>query len=634
MAELGIAKKGMPISKKVASDASLNRHLYPAMAFNLEGLKEKACSFAAGFKNNDRRLAFAQTFLFSVVCRFWEAIQNRQPVDLKWPIFMPSSLSPGLIGQFSLNKGQQELARMAGNAAADLDRLEAGYMIGCLYTALIPDDVRSRLGVYYTPPALTKRLLDIAEKAGADWSNHKVLDPACGGGAFLAPLAKRMIEALASAKEAGELIHHLVTHLHGFEIDPFGAWLSHVLLESTIIELCYAADQRLPLLVTVKDTLSEDPKQADYDVIVGNPPYGKIRLTDEERARFKRSLYGHANLYGLFTDQALKHLREGGVVAYVTPTSFLAGNYFKELRKLLVRQARPFIIDFVSARSRIFENVLQETLLLACKKSGRHETGTAHVLQVSNSSKLQVIPVGRFSLPKDDSAPWIIPRSPDQSQMVRRFSAMNHRLRDYGYKVSTGPLVWNRHKSQLREESGPNRYPLIWAEAVTPEGRFVFRAQRKNHQPFFEPRPHEVWVLVKQPCVLLQRTTAKEQNRRLIAAELPSDFLKEHKAVVIENHLNMVVPLDDSPGISTGTIAALLNSRILDQVFRCINGSVAVSAYELEALPLPDPGALMKIEKMIARQASREDIEKEIERIYVEETGLAAHILFLPVDRF
>ena len=66
------------------------------------------------------------------------------------------------------------------------------------------------------------------------------------------------------------------------------------------------------------------------------------------------------------------------------------------------------------------------------------------------------------------------------------------------------------------------------------------------------------------PCVLLQRTTAKEQSRRLIAAELPASFIDKHRAVVIENHLNMVKPLNGVPKVSPAALAVLLNSHVAD----------------------------------------------------------------------
>ena len=119
---------------------------------------------------------------------------------------------------------------------------------------------------------------------------------------------------------------------------------------------------------------------------------------------------------------------------------------------------------------------------------------------------------------------------------------------------------------------------MVWAESVRSEGVFEFRAAKRNHKPYFEPKTNERWVMTDFPCVLLQRTTAKEQCRRLIAAELPPAFIEEHGAVVIENHLNMIKPRNGAPQVAPAALAALLNSGVVDQVFRCINGSVAVSA--------------------------------------------------------
>jgi len=126
---------------------------------------------------------------------------------------------------------------------------------------------------------------------------------------------------------------------------------------------------------------------------------------------------------------------------------------------------------------------------------------------------------------------------------------MPARLADWGYKVSTGPLVWNRYKPQICDSPGEFTVPLIWAECVTGNGRFVFRWQKKSHKPFFRFEERDAWLLVRTPCVLLQRTTAKEQARRLIAAEMPDSFISKHGAVTVENHLNMLIPTTATPVI-------------------------------------------------------------------------------------
>jgi adenine-specific DNA-methyltransferase len=116
--------------------------------------------------------------------------------------------------------------------------------------------------------------------------------------------------------------------------------------------------------------------------------------------------------------------------------------------------------------------------------------------------------------------------------------------------------------------------------------------------------------------VLVQRTTAKEQTRRLIAAALPADLVFRHGAVVIENHLNMVRPITKKPPVSTEVLAAFLNSEAADQAFRCVSGSVAVSAYELEALPLPAPEAMESLAHLVHTGASRDRIERACAQLY------------------
>ena len=181
--------------------------------------------------------------------------------------------------------------------------------------------------------------------------------------------------------------------------------------------------------------------------------------------------------------------------------------------------------------------------------------------------------------------------------------------------MSTGPLVWNRFKDQMRQRPGRCVHPLIWAESVTSTGQFAYRAERRGHAPYFKMEPGDGWLLVEEACVLVQRTTAKEQARRLIAAELPAEFIEEHGGVVVENHLNMVRP-SARPAVTPAAVAAVLNSQVVDQLFRCINGSVAVSAFEMEALPLPSPAAMRKVERLVGRGACRTEIETELARLY------------------
>ena len=563
---------------------------------------------------DEERLGFARAVVFGVVSAYWKELQTVSGRD--WSLCE----LPADVGVSSVPPEAEGQAESIGRAAARLDVLDASYMIGVLYTGMMPARYRARLGAYYTPPALCERLLDMATEAGVDWRSARVLDPACGGGAFLAPLARRMAESQKATcpKIALKNIQH---RLNGFERDPFAAWMSQVFLDVTLEDRCREAGARLQSLVQVCDSLEQIPTSEGFDLVVGNPPYGRIKLSPELRKKFRRSLYGHANLYGVFTDLALRFTRPGGVIAYVTPTSFLAGKYFKALRGLLGREAPPVSIDFIGERKGVFTDVLQEALLATYRCGVDPGVGRVHYTSGRPDGSIKTTSAGAFKLPEKPDQPWLMPRTEAQDALVSRTSMLPYRLADYGYTVSTGPLVWNRHKPSLRNRPGKGRYPLVWAESVRSEGVFEFRAEKRNHKPYFEPKADESWVVTEFPCVLLQRTTAKEQSRRLIAAELPTAFIEKHGAVVIENHLNMIKPLNGAPRVAPAALAVLLNSNVVDQVFRCINGSVAVSAYELGALPLPPPGDIKRIEHLVKKRATRETLERAVERLYSNGTG-------------
>jgi adenine-specific DNA-methyltransferase len=487
------------------------------------------------------------------------------------------------------------------------------HFITSLYPTLLAPHDRSGRGAFYTPTVLVNRLLDQATEEGIDWQTAKVLDPAAGGGAFLIQSALRMREALKRCAPSLALAQ-IETRLMGFELDPVAAGLARNSLEILFADLSGTANRPFRPDVRVCDTLEEMPEPS-FDLVVGNPPYGRVTLTEIQRQRYSRGLYGHANLYGVFTDIALRWARDGGLIAYLTPTSFLAGQYFAALRNLLSSEAPPASIDLVHARSGVFEDVLQETMLAVYRKQRGRRRIQIHYLNVHDERDAHVRRNGTIALPKAASAPWLVPRNPEHGTLIYQLELMTARLGDWGYSVSTGPLVWNRFKPQLRRETnGQNVHPLIWAEAVTADGWFVFRAQKKNHAPYFKLNRGDDWLLVKESCVLLQRTTAKEQPRRLIAAELPPQFVEKHRGVVVENHLNMI-RANGMPKVPAGVVAAIFNSRVLDQVFRCMSGSVAVSAFELEALPLPSPGELAHLTLLVARQDSRA-IDSECDRLY------------------
>src|SRR5690606_17387606 len=122
----------------------------------------------------------------------------------------------------------------------------------------------------------------------------RVLDPASGGGIFLLYAARRMVAALRESEPAFVLAQ-LGQRLKGFELDRHAASLSQNALELLLAPIAQASGRPVPICVKVCNTL-EEPACEQFDLVVGNPPYGRVALTPEQRNRFARGLYGHANL--------------------------------------------------------------------------------------------------------------------------------------------------------------------------------------------------------------------------------------------------------------------------------------------------------------------------------------------------
>ncbi len=122
--------------------------------------------------------------------------------------------------------------------------VESGFLIGQLYTALLPDAVRKALGAFYTPPPLVNRLLELVALTGFDWTRGRIIDPACGGAAFLASVAPLLVESSRHRQPAATL-HDIETRLLGIEVDPFAARMSMVLMDLALYDLTAAAGRPL-----------------------------------------------------------------------------------------------------------------------------------------------------------------------------------------------------------------------------------------------------------------------------------------------------------------------------------------------------------------------------------------------------
>ena len=489
---------------------------------------------------------------------------------------------------------------------SELGFLEATYWLSSLYAIHSDEGHRKELAMFFTPASLTEGLLDDLADQGVDFGTQSFMDPACGGAAFLAPIAMRIRAKLKARRySTKEALKHIERHLHGCDLDKTLCSLSkHFLwmaLHDEIQETGFLPSFRVRAANSLTDLKGQ---LGTVDVVVCNPPYRKMNAAELDPLRkvYADVVEAQPNLYALFIALCVRLLRIGGRAALVTPTSFMSGQYFGRLRTFLIRNSDFEHLGMVSERSGVFMDVEQETALTVLRRRKEKDRPWIQTSVSVVSGAGEYKSVGECTLP-NSGAVWPVPRSVEDVTLLREAAKSRFRLSDYGYRVRIGSYVWNRDTrpkfhslKDARRVKAETAMPLMWSRDIVP-GRTV----RLDNSPAFDGGHRFVDFGTKQhssvitaPCVVMQRVTSNDQPRRLVAAVVSPALFKKYGGFIGENHVVIIEAVDPKPALSPSKMAKLLSANSVDRCFRCISGATNVSSFELNHLALPDPQALRK----------------------------------------
>ncbi|HEV8649692.1 MAG TPA: N-6 DNA methylase [Actinomycetes bacterium] len=480
--------------------------------------------------------------------------------------------------------------------------------LGDAYVCALDAKARAETGRHYTPAVLAAAMWQqTLETLGGD-AGGLVLDLACGTGALLVPPLRTWV-AERGGMQAELALSAVTSVVAGCDLDETAVWLGNVLLAAELLPLWARVPperrRALPAVLTTGDGLQRAVKAR---VVIMNPPYGRVRLAPDERARWSHAVYGHANRYGLFMAGAVDQVEEGGVVTALVPAGWLGGSYFQRLRSFLAERAPLTRVGFVGDRSGVFATgVLQETLVASFTSGAPADRPVSCERIVVGDDRAHRQPMGLGRIPDRPDLPWLLPRDPTDTPLVDAAAAMPARLSDYGWVASTGPLVWNRHRPQLSRYPGEGLVRVVWAADLDGGRLHQDPARDDLRYCLIRNEKDERFLVLGSPAVLVPRTTAPEQPRRLLGTELDRSALERWGGrVVVENHVNVLTCTRPDSPLTPGLLVALLGSEALDRLYRCLTGSVAVSAYELAALPMPDADTLRRWQRHDAGQLGGE----------------------------
>lgn len=502
------------------------------------------------------------------------------------------------------------LARLSNGGATSAAASWHPELFQRLYTALnVPEDIRE-FGKVYTPVEIASYILEELGFAGKRALSGRLLDPAAGCGIFILEAGRRLLQAAGKGPEARSL---LAENLAGLDNDLTAVCLTRVgfglLLSREGHRL--SADTKFGIHLT--DTLNSPREELfpgpdaggsdiklqrgryaeGFDFVVGNPPYGKVPSTDPRVQNFKETIYGHANMYGMFLQFALERLSAKGRLGFIVPKSFASGLYFKRLRRFMLDRIHLDEVLTFGSRTNVFQHsdVLQETVVLMGSRGTNRATVVLKEAQdhlsLANPSDRVEVPLAEVDLGRDFEHVLCTSANRTALDILGRVRRQSKPLEALGLRASTGKFVWNRFKEALHHKSGPNRAPLYWMHNLRPF-RFIPEGHSRNKAAYVELTPKtRSCINAPEDLVLTKRISAKEQKRRIEACFVPASWRPHTEGYFLENHLNFIFKKNPGCAYDLLCLSALLNSKLLDFVFRVFNGNTQVSATELNILPLP-----------------------------------------------
>ncbi len=450
---------------------------------------------------------------------------------------------------------------------------ERHYWIGTFYTLLLEIGERQSLAAYFTPPHLTTNIVTLAQEAGFKPGTHTVIDPAAGGAAFLSTIAASM----RRSKLPAEII---LERLRGMEIESGLARLSETLVGERLggVEVDPASIVRHCDSLRVREI-------GQFDLVVANPPYGRIALADTVGSHWKNVTHsGHINRYALFAELCLRLAKPGGLMALVVPASVMGGPLYDRLRSHIRSKAEIKLLASVIDRDDVFVDVAQDVAVLLARVGKAHQA-TSYVSFGRFAGRNAYKSAGASRLPAEAGGSWLVPLARS------RFPKGGATLSDYGATVRAGYFVWNREKERMKRKGAkPLTVPLIWAKNIR-AGKLCVPTDRKGKGTDFVRFKEDSPSIIRSDALVLQRTTTSSQPRRLVAARIDPATVKKHGGVVSENH---TIVITTAKAVMLKRVLTLLNSKPVDDRYRQLSGTASIAVTLLRTLDLPKPDVLAR----------------------------------------
>ena len=465
-----------------------------------------------------------------------------------------------------------------------------------------------RLGRLFTKKD-TARLMAGMLKLDDKKTVYSILDPGAGTGILAAAAIEEVCKKCPLAKQI---------FITCYENDPvFIPMLENnlerirkkarhdygVKLYVTIYEENYLTDSKNHYTVALFDEVREDR----FDLIVCNPPLDLIDKHSAEADTVGGVTQLKIGAPYLFCRLAAKHLEENGQLVIMLPTLSATSSGLTAFRKemadaLALRKIHLFVGKQKNLKRAI---PLKKSFILAYENGEKGDTVDI-TTSTDNGAKVTALPPVPYGFVVDATDGTLtLPKSVEDTKIVKHISDQPETLASLGLKISTGLIIDSRCEGLLFTDPIKGCVPLIRPSAI--KGGQIRFPQPVKHQ--YISATNERLVQRNKNMIIIKRVPAKSDERFVNAAIYMAAQLPNYRYISTHNKINFIDTVDKNteinPRLAFG-LFALLNSTIYDRYISIMSKSKQINAKEMRDLPLPPRNIIENIgmRLMATRQTS------------------------------
>lgn len=257
-------------------------------------------------------------------------------------------------------------------------------LISSIYEEFL-EHLRKETGAYYTPTDIVSFVLDEVLPWHGDTEEPRILDPACGSGAFLVEAYRRLVYKWHHANPAKrapvDVLRGLLQRcIYGVDINSeavmvtaFSCYLAMLdFIEPKTIWQAVRFPKLIGQNLFIRDFFEIEPRDTggSFDILVGNPPWQSKLGTAASYIHRSKVPVGDQQLAQAFLWHGTEFMTPEGKLCLLMPSKGLLFNgsgpnlnFRRELFKRLRVQA---IVDFSTFRKELFENATGPMAALFC----------------------------------------------------------------------------------------------------------------------------------------------------------------------------------------------------------------------------------------------------------------------------